>query len=199
MQGFFSFFSSILFESIHFLDCITFFSSSKTIIVLKSISIEKSNQRFNFFQVKQLNTFFKYQFIIQFFTFFCYIVLIYCFCTQENILFVASQIFQISLFSLHLQMSAPPQKKLGFVENFLLSGAAAVISKTAAAPIERVKLLVQNQGEMLKQGKITEPYKGVIDCTVKTMKSEGNSPLQTTTTTSKKKKKNSQVGRLLFF
>jgi solute carrier family 25 (adenine nucleotide translocator) protein 4/5/6/31 len=70
-------------------------------------------------------------------------------------------------------MSAPPAKKLGFVENFLLSGAAAVISKTAAAPIERVKLLVQNQGEMLKQGKITEPYKGVVDCTVKTMKSEG--------------------------
>ena len=74
-------------------------------------------------------------------------------------------------------MSAPqakqPQKKLGFVENFLLSGAAAVISKTAAAPIERVKLLVQNQGEMLKQGKISEPYKGVIDCTVRTFKTEG--------------------------
>lgn len=63
--------------------------------------------------------------------------------------------------------------KLGFVENFILSGAAAVISKTAAAPIERVKLLVQNQAEMLKQGKISEPYKGIVDCTVKTMKSEG--------------------------
>lgn len=76
-------------------------------------------------------------------------------------------------------MSAPAatgkkqQAKLGFVENFLLSGAAAVISKTAAAPIERVKLLVQNQGEMLKQGKISEPYKGVIDCTAKTFRSEG--------------------------
>lgn len=65
------------------------------------------------------------------------------------------------------------KKQLGFVENFMLSGAAAVISKTAAAPIERVKLLVQNQGEMLKQGKITEPYKGVIDCTSKTFRSEG--------------------------
>ena len=63
--------------------------------------------------------------------------------------------------------------KLGFVENFMLSGAAAVISKTVAAPIERVKLLVQNQGEMLKQGKISEPYKGIVDCTVKTFKSEG--------------------------
>jgi len=63
--------------------------------------------------------------------------------------------------------------KLGFAENFLLSGVAAAVSKTAAAPIERVKLLVQNQGEMLKQGILTEPYKGVIDCTQKTLKSEG--------------------------
>lgn len=63
--------------------------------------------------------------------------------------------------------------KLGFAENFALSGAAAVISKTAAAPIERVKLLVQNQDEMIKQGKLAEPYKGVIDCTVRTFKTEG--------------------------
>jgi solute carrier family 25 (adenine nucleotide translocator) protein 4/5/6/31 len=64
-------------------------------------------------------------------------------------------------------------KKLGFAEKLMLSGVAAAVSKTAAAPIERVKLLVQNQGEMLKQGTLTEPYKGVLDCTAKTMKSEG--------------------------
>ncbi|XP_057297044.1 uncharacterized protein LOC130625935 [Hydractinia symbiolongicarpus] len=67
-------------------------------------------------------------------------------------------------------------QKLGFAENFALSGAAAVISKTAAAPIERVKLMVQNQDEMIKQGKLTEPYKGVIDCTARTFKSEGLIP-----------------------
>jgi len=67
-------------------------------------------------------------------------------------------------------------KKLGFAENFAISGAAAVISKTAAAPIERIKLLVQNQDEMLKQGKISEPYKGVMDCTMKTFRSEGFLP-----------------------
>lgn len=67
-------------------------------------------------------------------------------------------------------------KKLGFAENFALSGAAAVISKTAAAPIERIKLLVQNQEEMLKTGRLAEPYKGVIDCTVKTYKNEGLLP-----------------------
>merc|ERR1712142_318069 len=67
-------------------------------------------------------------------------------------------------------------KKLGFAENFALSGAAAVISKTAAAPIERIKLLVQNQDEMIKAGRLSEPYKGVVDCTMRTFKSEGLLP-----------------------
>jgi len=62
---------------------------------------------------------------------------------------------------------------LGFAENFGLSGAAAIISKTAAAPIERVKLMVQNQAEMLKAGRLDKPYNGVIDCTVRTFKTEG--------------------------
>jgi len=70
-------------------------------------------------------------------------------------------------------MSKSSQKKLHFVENFGLSGAAAIISKTAAAPIERVKLLVQNQDEMLKQGRLETPYKGVIDCTARTYRTEG--------------------------
>lgn len=65
------------------------------------------------------------------------------------------------------------KKKLGFIENFMLSGVAAAVSKTAAAPIERVKLLVQNQGEMLKQGTLDKPYSGVVDCTMRTMKTEG--------------------------
>ena len=53
--------------------------------------------------------------------------------------------------------------KLNFVEDFFLSGIAAGVSKTAAAPIERVKLLVQNQDEMIKQGRLSEPYKE-LDC-----------------------------------
>ncbi|XP_078371583.1 uncharacterized protein LOC144655234 [Oculina patagonica] len=68
---------------------------------------------------------------------------------------------------------AASEKKLHFVENFGLSGAAAIISKTAAAPIERVKLLVQNQDEMLKAGRLDHPYKGVIDCTMRTYRAEG--------------------------
>jgi len=68
-------------------------------------------------------------------------------------------------------------KKLGFAENFALSGCAAVVSKTAAAPIERIKLLVQNQDEMIRQGRLDKPYKGVIDCTARTIKNEGVYPL----------------------
>ena len=70
-------------------------------------------------------------------------------------------------------MSTKPKAKLSFVESFALSGVAAVVSKTVAAPIERVKLLVQNQGEMIKAGTLSEPYKGVVDCTQKTIASEG--------------------------
>jgi len=65
---------------------------------------------------------------------------------------------------------------LSFVENFALSGAAAVISKTAAAPIERVKLMVQNQDEMLKSGRLTVPYTGVLDCTKRILSEEGVIP-----------------------
>jgi len=66
--------------------------------------------------------------------------------------------------------------KLSFVESFFLSGAAAIISKTAAAPIERVKLMVQNQDEMLKSGRLDKPYTGVVDCTSRILKSEGVLP-----------------------
>ena len=48
--------------------------------------------------------------------------------------------------------------RLGFTENFLISGCSAAISKTSAAPIERVKLLLQNQVSynMLGIRKVTE-------------------------------------------
>jgi len=64
-------------------------------------------------------------------------------------------------------------KKLGFYEDFLLGGVSAGVSKTAAAPIERVKLLVQNQAEMLKTGRLATPYGGVVDCFRRTIAEEG--------------------------
>lgn len=39
-----------------------------------------------------------------------------------------------------------------------------------------MKLLVQNQGEMLKTGRLKEPYKGVLDCTKRVMLEEGPPP-----------------------
>jgi len=68
-------------------------------------------------------------------------------------------------------------KKLGFVENFMLAGVAAGVSKTAAAPIERIKLLVQNQDEMIKQGRLDRPYTGVLDCLKRVLATEGIQPL----------------------
>jgi solute carrier family 25 (adenine nucleotide translocator) protein 4/5/6/31 len=65
----------------------------------------------------------------------------------------------------------PP--KLSFIENFCLSGCAAVISKTVAAPIERVKLLIQNQAEMIKQGRLDRPYDNILECTTRTYRAEG--------------------------
>jgi len=67
-------------------------------------------------------------------------------------------------------------QKLGFFESFMLSGVAAGVSKTAAAPIERVKLLVQNQDEMIKQGRLDKPYNGVLDCTKRVLATEGVYP-----------------------
>ena len=64
----------------------------------------------------------------------------------------------------HLAAAGGEKKKVGFYEDFLLGGVAAGVSKTVAAPIERVKLLVQNQDEMIKQGRLATPYKGVADC-----------------------------------
>jgi solute carrier family 25 (mitochondrial adenine nucleotide translocator), member 4/5/6/31 len=70
-------------------------------------------------------------------------------------------------------MTAREKPRLSLAESFTLGGVADVLFKTATAPIERVKLILQSQAEMLKQGTITRPYAGVIDCTVRTFKSEG--------------------------
>ncbi len=63
--------------------------------------------------------------------------------------------------------------KIGFAESFALSGTAAAISKTSAAPIERVKLLLQNQNELIKQGRMDARYDGIRDCVGRTLRNEG--------------------------
>merc|ERR1712157_641735 len=61
----------------------------------------------------------------------------------------------------------------GFVVDFLMGGVAAAISKTAAAPIERVKLLIQNQDEMIKAGRLDRKYDGIVECFRRTAQQEG--------------------------
>lgn len=60
-----------------------------------------------------------------------------------------------------------------FMLDFMMGGVSAAVSKTAAAPIERIKLLIQNQDEMIKQGRLSEPYKGIGDCFSRVIKDEG--------------------------
>jgi solute carrier family 25 (adenine nucleotide translocator) protein 4/5/6/31 len=69
-------------------------------------------------------------------------------------------------------MSGAKMEK-NFAIDFLMGGMSAAVSKTAAAPIERVKLLIQNQDEMIKQGRLSEPYKGIGDCFSRVVKDEG--------------------------
>ncbi|KAG2653555.1 hypothetical protein PVAP13_1NG461900 [Panicum virgatum] len=74
--------------------------------------------------------------------------------------------------------NAPAEKGgKNFMIDFLMGGVSAAVSKTAAAPIERVKLLIQNQDEMIKAGRLSEPYKGIGDCFKRTIKDEGFSSL----------------------
>ncbi|KAE8364377.1 mitochondrial carrier domain-containing protein [Aspergillus caelatus] len=61
----------------------------------------------------------------------------------------------------------------GFVVDFMMGGVSAAVSKTAAAPIERIKLLIQNQDEMLRAGRLDRKYNGIMDCFRRTAASEG--------------------------
>ena len=77
-----------------------------------------------------------------------------------------------------------------------MGGVSAAVSKTAAAPIERVKLLIQNQvlssaspfvsmnlqllgayrfsqDEMLKTGRLDRKYDGIVECFRRTAANEG--------------------------
>ncbi|XP_051117060.1 ADP,ATP carrier protein ER-ANT1 [Andrographis paniculata] len=67
-------------------------------------------------------------------------------------------------------MAKPSEK---FSLDFFMGGSAAVVAKSAAAPIERVKLLLQNQGELLKRGQLQKPYVGVGDCFQRLFREEG--------------------------
>ncbi|KAF2312885.1 hypothetical protein GH714_040943 [Hevea brasiliensis] len=64
------------------------------------------------------------------------------------------------------------RKSEKFSADFVMGGMAALASKSAA-PIERVKLLLQNQGEMIKRGQLKRPYMGFRDCFRRILREEG--------------------------
>lgn len=64
------------------------------------------------------------------------------------------------------------QHKSSFLIDFALGGVSAAISKTAVAPIERVKLLLQTQ-DASSQIKGDKKYKGIVDCLIRVPKEEG--------------------------
>jgi len=70
-------------------------------------------------------------------------------------------------------MSEGSEVKTGnFALDFLLGGVSAAVSKTAVAPIERVKLLLQTQAANKKLAG-DKAYKGIMDVLVRVPKEEG--------------------------
>jgi solute carrier family 25 (adenine nucleotide translocator) protein 4/5/6/31 len=63
--------------------------------------------------------------------------------------------------------------KEGPLTNFMMGGVSAAISKTIAAPIELVKLRMQNMEQMIKNGKLKERYTGIGNCFMRVATEEG--------------------------
>ncbi|XP_054155145.1 ADP/ATP translocase 3-like isoform X1 [Oppia nitens] len=69
-------------------------------------------------------------------------------------------------------MDSMPVDAVSFAKDFIAGGVSAAISKTAMAPIERVKLLLQVQ-HVSKQIEESQRYKGIIDAFVRIPKEQG--------------------------
>jgi len=65
-----------------------------------------------------------------------------------------------------------PLDPISFMQDFIAGGIAAAVSKTAVAPIERVKLLLQVQ-HASKQITKENQYKGIVDAFVRIPKEQG--------------------------
>jgi len=64
-------------------------------------------------------------------------------------------------------------QKSSFLLDFMMGGVSAAVSKTIAAPIELIKLRIQNMDEMLKRGTLTKPYDGIVECGTRVVAEEG--------------------------
>lgn len=70
-------------------------------------------------------------------------------------------------------MSNQQKPKSNFLVDFMLGGISAAISKTATAPIERVKLLLQTQDANKAIIESGRKYTGIVDCFTRVAKEEG--------------------------
>ncbi|GLV42778.1 stress-sensitive B [Carabus blaptoides fortunei] len=61
---------------------------------------------------------------------------------------------------------------VSFAKDFIAGGVSAAVSKTAVAPIERVKLLLQVQ-HASKQIAVDKQYKGMVDCFIRIPREQG--------------------------
>jgi solute carrier family 25 (adenine nucleotide translocator) protein 4/5/6/31 len=60
-----------------------------------------------------------------------------------------------------------------FVVDFFLAGVSSAVSKTLAAPVERSKLLLQMQDDLLRTGRLGHRYTGTFDCIGTILRQEG--------------------------
>ena len=60
-----------------------------------------------------------------------------------------------------------------FMIEFLMGGVSAAVSKTIAAPIELIKLRLQNMDAMIKSGSLEKPYTGILNCGARVASEEG--------------------------
>ena len=65
-----------------------------------------------------------------------------------------------------------PKAKKSFIKDFLIGGVSAAVSKTAVAPIERVKLLLQLQAAST-QIDPSKQFKGIGDCFTRVFREQG--------------------------
>eukprot|EP01068_Selenidium_serpulae_P008307 Selendium_serpulae@DN4950_c0_g2_i1.p1 len=70
--------------------------------------------------------------------------------------------------------SPATKKQSNFAVDFLVGGVSAAISKTAVAPIERVKLILQTQDSIpdIASGKVSK-YSGIGNCFARVSKDQG--------------------------
>eukprot|EP00049_Salpingoeca_infusionum_P021552 m.3686 g.3686 ORF g.3686 m.3686 type:complete len:317 (-) comp4279_c0_seq1:1525-2475(-) len=68
---------------------------------------------------------------------------------------------------------ATSRRSNSFFKTMLYNGVAAVASKTAVAPLERIKLLLQCQPELIKTGRLHAPYTGITNCFAQLVRGEG--------------------------